>query len=99
MDKLVPASLCAVCGMHDARALVDVVLAGGMRVTLCGSHELMHKRAGKRARNIAELKASFGERRGTRRRSGREIGEVDELAERLASAFAPERRVGERRCQ
>jgi hypothetical protein len=83
--------------MRDARALVDVVLAGGTNVTLCGSHELIHKRYARRARTVAELRATCGERRGTRRRRDHAVGEVDELAERLSSAFAPERRVTERR--
>lgn len=81
--------------MSDARALVEVDLAGEPCVTLCGSHELMHRRTGFRGQNVAELRAAFGDRRGTDRRGG--PGEVDELAETLASAFTRERRAGTRR--
>jgi len=85
--------------MRDGRGLVDVVLPGGVPVMLCGSHALMHERTVRTAATVAELRARVGERRGTRRRGGHEIGEVDELAESLSSAFAGERRTGERRCQ
>ena len=79
--------------MRDARGLVEVELANG-RATLCGSHDLMHRRAGRKARTAAELRAAFAERRSTKRRAD---GGVDELAESLASAFTLERRVAERR--
>jgi hypothetical protein len=88
-------SCCAICGMRDARALLDVTL-GGAKVTLCGSHELMHRRAGGKAKSVAELKKMFGDRRGTDRR-GAPGEEVDELAARLSAAFTRERRVSERR--
>ncbi len=93
---------CVVCGMRDARGLVHVVLTGGAQVTLCGSHDLMHRRAGAGAVSAAELRAWFGERRATKRRADAAAAattgaEVDELAERLSAAFAPERRVSERR--
>jgi hypothetical protein len=83
-----------VCGMRDARALLSVALTGGARVTLCGTHELMHRREGAKATTSAELRAMYGERRGTQRRA---TGEVDELAERLSAAFTRERRTTERR--
>lgn len=86
---------CSVCGLRDARALVMVDLRSGTRVTLCGTHDLMHRRAGGRARSVAELRSAFGERRGDDRRGGR--GEVDELAASLSAAFTRERRGGERR--
>lgn len=86
---------CAVCGMSDARALVGVDLPGGSKVTLCGSHELMHRRAGAAARSIAELRGAFSDRRETDRRGGR--GEIDELAERLTAAFTSDRRGRDRR--
>jgi hypothetical protein len=89
------AGACAVCGTRDARALVSVALAGGAEATLCGSHELMHRRARGRSRTVAELRASFGERRSVKRRG--DGLEVDELAERLSAAFTTERRVSERR--
>jgi hypothetical protein len=81
--------------MRDARALVMVDLLSGVRVTLCGTHDLMHRRAGARARSVTELKQAFGERRETDRRGYR--GEVDELAMRLSYAFTTERRGAERR--
>jgi hypothetical protein len=85
---------CAVCEIRDARALVEVSLANGARATLCGSHELMHRRSKPKAKTAAELRASFGEKRGSDRRGK---GEVDELAARLSAAFGRERRGTERR--
>ena len=84
-----------VCGMADARGLVDVDLANEPAVTLCGSHELMHRRSGWMARTVSELRATFGNRRSNERRGG--PGEVDELAERLQAAFTRERRNTSRR--
>lgn len=86
---------CAICGMRDTRALVMVDLRSGIRVTLCGSHELMHRRGGERSRTIDELKTAFVEKRRTERRGARKHD--DELAERLQSAFTRERRASERR--
>jgi hypothetical protein len=86
---------CAVCGMADARGLVEVDLAGEPCVSLCGSHELMHRRSGFRAQSVADLRDLFGDRRGTDRRGG--PGELDELAESLTHAFTRERRTAARR--
>ncbi len=87
---------CAVCGLRDARALLDVELAGGTRTVLCGSHELMLRRVGQGARSLEELKVLLADRRKEDRRAcGFE--EVDELAAALASAFTRERRGNERR--
>ncbi|CAN5751338.1 hypothetical protein BH11MYX4_BH11MYX4_54700 [soil metagenome] len=86
---------CAVCGMSDARALVGVDLGGGQKVSLCGSHDLMHRRAGSPAASAADLRALFGNRRGIERRGGK--GEVDELAEALSAAFCRDRRSSARR--
>lgn len=86
---------CAVCAMNDARALLAVDLAGGERVTLCGSHDLMHRRAGAPAGSLAALRSLFGDRRGTDRRGG--PGETDELAEALSAAFCRDRRSAARR--
>ena len=72
-----------------------VDLKSGVRVTLCGSHDLMHRRSGAAARSVADLRAAFGERRGTDRRDYR--GEVDELAKSLSDAFTMDRRGTERR--
>jgi hypothetical protein len=74
-----------------------VDLKSGVRVTLCGSHDLMHRRSGGTARSIEELRAAFGERRDTDRRGRRGGAEVDELAMRLSDAFTRDRRGGERR--
>ena len=87
---------CCVCGLSDARALVVVPLKGGLRVTLCGTHDLVHRRAGGRARSVAELKQACGERRSEHRRA-RPKGDHDELAQRLSDAFTKERRATERR--
>ena len=86
---------CAVCGLDDVRGLITVSLSGGSQTTLCGSHELMFRRDGSRLRSVAELRSVFGNRRRTERRGGR--GEVDELAEKLNEAFAPNRRSSDRR--
>ena len=86
---------CAVCGVSDGRALLGVDLKGGKRATLCGSHDLMHRRAGSPATSLLELRALFGDRRDTERRGGK--GEVDELAEALSAAFCRDRRSSARR--
>jgi hypothetical protein len=72
-----------------------VDLESGVRTTLCGTHDLMFRRAGSRARTVEELRASFKDRRGTDRRGFK--GEVDELAARLDAAFMKDRRGTERR--
>jgi len=82
--------------MRDARALVDVALHSGLRVTLCGSHHVMAGRCAVGARSIEDLRRLLGDRRDTDRRT-RPRGEIDELAERLQAAFTRERRNGDRR--
>jgi hypothetical protein len=84
-------SSCCVCGACDARALVEVVLVGGGRATLCGSHALMHRRSSMQARSADDLRVLLSERR--RRRERRSEG--DALGESLAVAFAGA--AGERR--
>jgi hypothetical protein len=86
-------SSCCVCGAGDARALEDIVLIGGSRVTLCGTHALMHRRSSTQARSTGQLRQLLGERRGRsqRRSSG------DELADALTAAFSNDRRVADRR--
>jgi hypothetical protein len=84
-----------VCGTRDARALVMVDLKSGVRVSLCGTHDLMHRRAGAAARSVEELRTAFKDRRGTDRRAYQ--GEVDELAQSLDAAFMKDRRGSERR--
>jgi hypothetical protein len=86
-------SACCVCGNSDARALEDVVLSGGARATLCGSHALMHRRARITAQSPTELRALLGERRS--RRDRRHDG--DELGAALTAAFSGVRREGDRR--
>jgi hypothetical protein len=80
--------------MGDSRGLTSVDLSGGERVTLCGSHELMHRRDGSVSSTVFELRAAFGNRRGPDRRGH---GEVDELAEKLSAAFRTNRRASDRR--
>jgi hypothetical protein len=87
-------SSCCVCTASDARSLVEITLAGGKRVTLCGSHALMHRRSPVQAKSLQELRLVLGERR--RRRERRSAG--DALGDALAAAFAGDRRaVGRRR--
>jgi len=85
---------CCVCQASDRRALVEVVLIGGARVTLCGSHALMHRRSTVQARSPEELRARLGDKRA--RPDRRDDGD-DALGAVLASAFATERRAVERR--
>lgn len=87
---------CVVCDERDRRALLDVKLTDGTKVSLCGTHELMHRRMGKPFTSAAELRRELGDRRGTdRRATGAE--EIDELAARLQSAFTLDRRGPDRR--
>ena len=87
------ASPCCVCGASDTRALVELTLAGGTRVVLCGTHALMHRRSRARARSAEELRHFYADRRvgGDRR------GDADELAAALTAAFNGDRREGDRR--
>jgi hypothetical protein len=87
-------SACAVCALRDARGLIEVELSSGALVMLCGTHELMLRRSNAAVTDVAALRALFAERRETDRRAPRHH---DELAERLSEAFAPKRRVSERR--
>jgi hypothetical protein len=89
-----PCAACAVCGLRDARALLEVELSGLSSVVLCGSHELVLRRLAKMPRTVGELRVMVGERRQMHRRAA---GEIDELAARLSDAFAPNRRTRERR--
>jgi hypothetical protein len=88
-----PRSACCVCGAKDARLLVQVTLVGGTQATLCGSHALMHNRAGSLARSEAELKTALADRRG--RRDRRQDG--DELGAALTAAFQGTQRSADRR--
>jgi hypothetical protein len=81
-----------VCGLADARALVLTALAGGERVSVCATHELVHRRSGVAAATIAELRAMLGEKR--KRSERRESFLCDELGARLTAGFAGERRTG-----
>jgi hypothetical protein len=82
---------CVVCALADARALVEVQLANGERVVLCGTHELVHRRAGAKAASVHALREMVGERRA---RSRRERLPCDELGAMLTAGFAGERRAG-----
>ena len=86
-------SSCCVCGATDARSLADVVLIGGARATLCGSHALMHRRSATQARTGAQLRELLADRRGRRDRRM----EGDELGAELTAAFSGDRRAGDRR--
>jgi hypothetical protein len=85
---------CCVCQSSDKRALVEVLLVGGARVTLCGSHALMHRRSPVQARSAQELRRRLGDKRA---RADRRDDEGDALGAVLASAFASERRAVQRR--
>ncbi len=87
------ARCCCVCGASDARLLVDVVLPEGPRAVLCGSHDLMHRRASAPARSEAELRLMLRDRRGRRDRRR----EGDELGAALNAAFSGAKRVADRR--
>ncbi len=54
---------CAVCGATDARMLSTTTLEDGVRVTVCGSHKVAHRRAERMARSIDELRLLLCDRR------------------------------------
>jgi hypothetical protein len=85
---------CCVCQASDKRTLVEVLLVGGARATLCGSHAIMHRRSTVQARSARELREVLGDKR---RRAERRDDSGDELGAALTSAFAGERRAVERR--
>ncbi|MGH7271480.1 MAG: hypothetical protein ACREJ3_13705 [Polyangiaceae bacterium] len=89
----VTGSSCCVCANADGRGLVDVVLIGGARATLCGSHSLMHQRSPTQARSESQLRQLLRERRD---RSDRR-DEGDELGATLTAAFSGDRRAAARR--
>jgi hypothetical protein len=84
---------CCVCAASDARVLVDVTLRGGAHATLCGSHALMHRRAGEQASTEVELRRLLRDRRG--RRDPR--NDQDALGAALNAAFNGDRRGPDRR--
>ena len=87
------ASGCTVCGTGDERALTTTRLASGDLVIVCGTHELMHRRAGRIAKTLSELRGMVNERRlGRDRRT-----KGDDLGGELESAFSPHRRTADRR--
>lgn len=84
---------CTVCGSCDERALTMTRLGNDELAVVCGTHDIMHRRAGKVATDIAELRAMLKDRRlGRDRRT-----EGDELGSALESAFSPHRRDADRR--
>ncbi len=82
------ASGCTVCGSQDSRALTTTRIGTGDLVVVCGTHELMHTRAGRVAGTVTELRAMLKDRRLGRDRRTR----GDELGAALESAFSPHRR-------
>ena len=54
---------CAVCGTADARLLSTTTLEDGVRVTVCGSHKVAHRRAERMARSVEELQIMLCDRR------------------------------------
>jgi hypothetical protein len=87
-------SACAVCGVHDERALSTLKLALGTRVIVCGTHDLVYRRSGQTASTVEELRAIARDRREDR--SARR-DEGDELGAQLAAAFVSEKRSGQDR--
>ena len=88
---------CAVCGENDERALCTTRLSRGDIVVVCGTHELMHRRAERKAETASELRGMLRDRREPRTRR-RPI--PDELGARLIEAFSASsdrRAIGERR--
>jgi hypothetical protein len=87
---------CVVCGEIDARALSTTRLSRGDIVVVCGTHELMHRRAARKADTATELRSMLRNRRDTKRRQPI----PDELGARLIEAFSmssDRRAAGERR--
>ena len=86
---------CVVCSVNDARGLSTTRLSTGEVVTVCGLHELMHRRSSRTASSIAELKTLTKERR---RSVDRRSLQIDELGAQLSEAFAEDKRAsGDRR--
>lgn len=54
---------CAVCGASDSRVLGTTTLEDGVRVTVCGSHKVAHRRAERIARSIDDLRMMLCDRR------------------------------------
>jgi hypothetical protein len=87
---------CLVCGMRDVRALTTTALATGGSAVVCGTHELMHRRAGNVARDENHLRAIVAERRKSTERRARVL--VFDGAELVPFMEEEERRVnGDRR--
>ena len=83
------ASGCTVCGAHDERALTTTRLGNDDLVVVCGTHELMHRKSGKIAATLSDLRALLKDRRLGRPRRV----QGDELGSELESAFSPQRRA------
>jgi hypothetical protein len=86
----VPLDGCVVCAYRDERGLTTVMLASGIRVAVCGSHDLVYRRSGQVAYTVDELCSITRERR--ERAPRRDEG--DDLGQALSAAFAPARRSG-----
>jgi hypothetical protein len=88
---------CAVCGTRDQRVLCTILLSGGVKATVCGSHELVYLRSQRRPTTVRELRQTARDRRERterRRVTKDDVFAADELASRLTAAFAGERRTG-----
>lgn len=83
------ASGCTVCGARDERALTTTRLENDDLVVVCGTHELMHRKSGKTAATVSDLRALLKDRRLGRPRRV----QGDELGGELESAFSPHRRA------
>jgi hypothetical protein len=100
MDRMplpdAPPGSCVVCGVTDARALCLAALEGGRSALVCGTHDLVYRRAGRPARSIEDLRDLTRDRRRLADRRGTHLATpgADELALRLAHAFVRERRSG-----
>ncbi len=82
---------CVVCGANDARHLTTTRLSTGAEATVCGNHELAHRRSSKTAASADELRRMLQNRRERTERRGAIEG--DELALQLVEAFTGERRA------
>ena len=83
------------CGAKDERALSTLKLVSGLRVFVCGSHDLIYRRSGETASTVEELRDITRERRGEI--PARRLDGDDELATQLATAFTADRRAGSER--
>jgi hypothetical protein len=84
---------CSLCNWSDERALSQVSLADGTRVTVCGSHYVVHQRVGRTFPTLGAMRQELGERRRYQERRAPSRFR-DELAMQLTAAFTMDRRAG-----